>query len=91
MDWQQLIGYVAGIFTTVAVVPQISKVWKTRKVDDISLIMVVILICGLGLWTLYGIVNQAWPIIVTNGISCLLNCFLCGFVVYERKQQPRKQ
>ena len=89
MQWQELIGYLAGIFTTIAVVPQISKAWKTKKVDDISLIMVGILICGLALWTVYGIVNNQWPIIVTNGISCLLNCFLCGLVFHEKKRKAR--
>lgn len=87
MEWQQVIGYIAGIFTSMAVIPQIAKAWRTRKVDDISLITVSILICGLGLWTFYGILNKAWPIIITNGISCLLNCFLCGLVCYEKRKQ----
>ena len=87
MDWQELSGYLAGTLTTIAVIPQITKVWNTRKVDDISLMMVAILICGLGLWTLYGIVNEALPIIITNGISLLLNCFLCGLVFYEKKKK----
>jgi MtN3 and saliva related transmembrane protein len=86
MDWQELIGYLAGIFTTIAVVPQISKAWKTKKVDDISLIMVGILICGLGLWTLYGFLNKAWPIIITNGLSFTLNIFLFFLVVYEKRK-----
>jgi MtN3 and saliva related transmembrane protein len=85
MDWQELTGYLAGIFTTIAVIPQISKAWKSKQVDDISLIMVGILICGLALWTLYGFMNQAWPIIVTNGLSLLLNVFLFGLVIYEKR------
>lgn len=90
MDWHELTGYAAGIFTTIAVIPQISKAWKTKKVDDISLFMVGILICGLALWTLYGALSKAWPIIVTNGISLLLNCFLFCLVVYEKKHtRPR--
>jgi MtN3 and saliva related transmembrane protein len=86
MDWQELIGYLAGIFTTIAVVPQIAKAWKTKKVDDISLIMVGILICGLALWTLYGLLNKAWPIIVTNGISLTLNIFLMFLVIFEKRK-----
>jgi MtN3 and saliva related transmembrane protein len=86
MDWQEWIGYLAGTFTTIAVIPQISKAWKTKQVDDISLIMVGILICGLGLWTVYGLVNHAWPIIVTNGLSMLLNVFLFVLVIYEKRK-----
>lgn len=87
MDWQELIGYLAGIFTTIAVIPQISKAWKTKHVDDISLITVSILICGLSLWTFYGVLKQAWPIIVTNGISMLLNMFLFALVLYEKNRK----
>lgn len=91
MDWQEAIGYLAGILTTIAVVPQISKAWKTKQVDDISLIMVGILICGLSLWTLYGVFSQAWPIIVTNGLSLLLNVFLFSLVVYEKRSKGPRQ
>jgi MtN3 and saliva related transmembrane protein len=85
MDWQELIGYLAGILTTIAVIPQISKAWKTKQVDDISLITVCVLICGLALWTLYGFVHQAWPIVITNGLSMLLNVFLFSLVIYEKR------
>lgn len=87
MNWQELIGYLAGIFTTIAVIPQISKAWKTKQVDDISLITVGILICGLSLWTFYGVLKQAWPLIVTNGISTLLNVFLFALVLYEKNRK----
>jgi MtN3 and saliva related transmembrane protein len=48
--------------------------------------MVGILICGLGLWTFYGFMKGAWPIIVTNGLSCALNIFLFFLVIYEKKK-----
>jgi len=85
MLWQELLGYVAGALTTFAVVPQIRKAWKTRAVDDISIFTVVILICGLSLWTAYGFVHQTWPIVVTNGIAVLLNGFLLFLVFYEKR------
>lgn len=87
MAWQELTGYLAGCLTMFAVIPQISKAWKSREVNDISIIMVVTLICGLALWTTYGILTTAWPVIITNGIGCLLNCFLLGLVLHERRRQ----
>lgn len=84
MDWQELIGYLAGILTSIAVIPQIAKAWKTRQVEDISLITVGILICGLALWVTYGFITQAWPIVLTNGLSLLMNSFLFGLVIYTR-------
>ncbi|MEY4640736.1 MAG: hypothetical protein RLZZ227_730 [Pseudomonadota bacterium] len=84
MPWDDLAGYVAGIFTTFAVVPQISKAWKTRHVDDISLLMVAVLVCGLALWVAYGVLTQSWPVVITNAISLLLNLFLLGLVFHEK-------
>lgn len=90
MDWQESIGYVAGIFTSVAVIPQISKAWKTREVNDISLITVGILTCGLALWVTYGFIKQAWPIVITNGFSMLMNMFLFGLVVKTKSENSGK-
>ncbi|MGP1609669.1 MAG: SemiSWEET family sugar transporter, partial [Burkholderiales bacterium] len=89
MDLTELLGYLAGTLTTLSVVPQIRKAWKTRCADDISLIMVVILICGLSLWTAYGVVTDAWPIIVTNGIGASLQFFLLLIVFYDRRLKRR--
>ena len=87
MEMYELIGYCAGALTTFAVVPQIRKAVKTREANDISVIMVVTLICGLSLWTLYGVLTGAWPIVVTNGLAVVLNCFLLGVVFYDRRQR----
>jgi MtN3 and saliva related transmembrane protein len=89
MNGTELLGYLAGVLTTFAVVPQIRKAWKTRCADDISVFTVVMLICGLSLWTAYGVVTQAWPIIVTNGIAVLLQLFLLRIVFYDRRIKNR--
>ncbi len=69
----QIIGFIAGILTTVAVLPQLIKSWKTKKVMDISPFMFVLLLGGVGLWVVYGVLKRDYPIILTNGISFLLN------------------
>ena len=90
MEWQELLGYAAGTLTTFAVVPQIRKAWKTRAVNDISVFTVVTLICGVSLWTVYGIVHTSWPIIITNGIAVLLNSFLLFLVFYEKRSAEER-
>lgn len=76
MESTEIIGSLAGIFTTVAVIPQIYKALKTDKVKDISPFFFSILLIGVGLWTVYGILKTDWPIILTNGISFLLNSIM---------------
>jgi MtN3 and saliva related transmembrane protein len=76
MDWVNVIGVTAGVFTTAAVIPQIVKAWKTKEVKDVSLGMFVVLLTGVSLWTIYGFLKNDLAIILANGISVLLNAFL---------------
>ena len=85
MATYDLLGYVAGALTTFAIVPQIRKVWRTRAAGDISVSTVAVLLCGVVLWTLYGVITNAWPIIITNGIAVVLDTSLLFLVFYEKR------
>lgn len=76
LDWTTVLGLVAGVCTTAAVVPQIWKAWKTKKVKDVSPGMFLVLITGLALWTVYGIIQNDLPIIITNGVALALNSLM---------------
>jgi MtN3 and saliva related transmembrane protein len=73
MNFTQILGIAAGILTSVSQVPQLVKILKEKKADDVSPMMLVILMAGLGLWATYGILKEDWPIIITNAFSFLLN------------------
>ncbi|MBA3986386.1 MAG: SemiSWEET transporter [Flavobacteriales bacterium] len=77
-DWINIIGILAGICTTLAVVPQIRKSWKTKDVKDVSPGMFAILLTGISLWCVYGILREDLPLILANGTSLTLN----GIMVY---------
>ncbi|WP_240793823.1 SemiSWEET family sugar transporter [Antarcticibacterium arcticum] len=78
LEWTDVLGLVAGICTTAAVIPQIKKAWQTKKVEDVSPGMFIILIIGVFLWVVYGFTQKDMPIIATNGVSLGLN----GFMLY---------
>jgi len=84
LGWTEILGLVAGIFTTSAVVPQIWKAWKTKEVDDVSPGMFFVLLSGLALWLVYGIIQKDIPIIATNGTALLLNIFML-FLIFRYK------
>ena len=67
-----LLGTIAGVLTTVAFVPQVWGVWKTRSTRDISLGMYLVFTTGVGFWLAYGLVLGAWPIIVANLVTLIL-------------------
>ena len=67
-----LIGMIAGTLTTIAFVPQVWRVWKTRSTSDISLGMYLVFTTGVVFWLAYGLILGAWPIIVANVVTLAL-------------------
>ena len=72
MTLADAMGYGAATCTTLAFVPQVWRVWRTRSADDISALMYVVFVAGLALWLGYGLVLGSWPIIVANTFTLLL-------------------
>ena len=71
-----LLGIIAGVLTSVAMMPQLIKVIKEKNADDISVVMLLVLITGLSLWVWYGILQNEVPIILSNSFSVLVNITL---------------
>jgi len=86
MNFTDILGFVAGICVMTSVIPQILKVWRTKKVKDISLLTFSVLTFGVALWVVYGILKKDMPIIITNSISLFLNLIMVYFIVYYEKE-----
>jgi len=56
--------------------PQVVKIWKEKKAEEISLLMLLVLLSGIALWVVYGVMKKDFPIIVTNSFSLLVNIVL---------------
>jgi MtN3 and saliva related transmembrane protein len=72
MTAPELIGYLAAILTTCSFMPQAWLTFRTRDVAGISLGMYTVFACGVGLWLAYGLMLDAWPIVVANAITLAL-------------------
>ncbi|AZI54840.1 hypothetical protein EIB75_06090 [Epilithonimonas vandammei] len=72
----EVLGLVAGGITSVAMMPQLIKVIKEKNTEDISVVMLLVLITGLSLWVWYGILQNELPIILSNSFSVLVNITL---------------
>ena len=79
MNEIQILGLAAGSCTTIAFLPQVIKVWKSRSTKDISLPMLVTFIAGITLWLIYGLLVNAAPIIWANAITLVLNIVILKF------------
>jgi len=78
----EIIGYMAGICMAIAQFPQAWMVWKTKNTEGISLLMFTILTLGVFLWFLFGVINNAMSMWLTNGI-CLIPSLYILFVAYR--------
>ena len=72
----ELLGLIAGGITSIAMMPQLIKVIKEKNAEDISVVMLLVLITGLSLWVWYGILQNELPIILSNSFSVLVNITL---------------
>ena len=82
---ETIIGTVAGILTSISMVPQLVKVLKNKDVENISWRMIAILLCGVSLWVIYGWLKMEWPIILSNAFSVLVNTtLLISYFVYRK-------
>jgi MtN3 and saliva related transmembrane protein len=81
----QVVGIVAGSITAISMLPQLIKVVKEKKVENISIGMVITLITGLIFWAIYGFLIKDMIIIITNLFSLLVNFILLGLRIKYRK------
>ncbi len=66
------IGTVAAVLTTASFVPQVWLTFKTRDVRGVSLGMYSAFTVGISLWLVYGLMMNAWPIVVANAVTLAL-------------------
>ena len=83
MNYVNIIGFIAGTLTTIAFVPQVIKIWKTKSAKDISLGMFVILCTGIILWIVYGILVKSLPVVVANATTLV---FALSILVLKMKR-----
>ena len=72
----EMIGYIAGILTTISFIPQALLTIKTQNTKSISLMMYMIFSTGILLWLIYGIVINSMPIIAANIITLPLTLII---------------
>lgn len=72
MEITSIIGYTAAVFGTICWLPQVYKTWASRHTKDLSLWTNLLMLTNLSLWLTYGILLNAWPVIIANAISILL-------------------
>jgi len=82
----EFFGYFAAVLTTAAFLPQLIKTLQTKKADDVSTTTLVMFICGVCSWIIYGYQISSLPITVANLITLILNLLiLISKIGFSRK------
>ena len=73
-----MLGFFAGALTTIAFVPQVVRILRTRSAHDISWGMFSIFSAGVALWLWYGIRLESPPLIAANAVTLALALTILG-------------
>ena len=63
------VGSLAAVCTTIAFLPQLIRVWRRKSAEDISLSMFLLFSTGVGLWLVYGLRIDSFPIIAAKALA----------------------
>ena len=85
-DWlPTVLATIAGILSTSSFVPQVLKAWRERDTAAISKRMYLVTVTAFVLWSGYGFLIGAWPLIVFN----LLSLGLSGTILFLKIRNDR--
>ena len=84
------LGYAAATLTTASFMPQAWLTFRTRDVSGISLAMYSVFSFGIALWLAYGVLLQAWPIVVANGVTLALAAGILTMKLRLTDRPPRR-
>jgi MtN3 and saliva related transmembrane protein len=69
-----------------SLLPQLIKLLREKKAEDISLFFLIVLFIGLGFWIWYGFLRHDMPIIITNAFSIIVNVAIIILGVKYKRQ-----
>ena len=85
MNLTDLIGTLAALLTTLSFVPQAWHTFQTKDVSGISLGMYSVFTVGVALWLAYGLMLQAWPVVIANAVTLALALGILAMkLIYQR-------
>jgi MtN3 and saliva related transmembrane protein len=66
---QEVFSFIGGILVTLALVPQLVKIFRLKSALEISLPFTILLLVGMLCWLGYGILVPLFPVILWNAVG----------------------
>jgi MtN3 and saliva related transmembrane protein len=68
----EVLGMIAGTLTTIAFVPQVLRIYRTKSARDVSYLTFGMFSVGVALWLIYGVMIDSAAIIAANVVTLVL-------------------
>ena len=81
MELAEIIGFLAAVVGTSLMLPQVVKTIRTKKVDDLSFLTLVLYFVNCVLWLAYGVLINAWPVIACNFSALIISILQLGLKI----------
>ena len=91
LTFADLVGIIAGIFSTLSFLPQALKVWRTHSTKDLSLGMYVLYTSALLLWGFYAWLIASWPLLLTEIFTLVLSLYILIMKLLEKQDFYRRK
>ena len=76
-NWSvEIIGIIAGVLGIIAWFPQLKKIWIEKSAEGISLLAFLMILLALTLWFIYGYMISSPALMISNGATWILICFV---------------
>jgi MtN3 and saliva related transmembrane protein len=86
MEGAEILGHIGSALSSITFIPQVYQTWKTKRVKDLNLFMILIVFISTVIWVLYGLWSNLLPVIICNSIICLLSLVLIYFKIAYREK-----
>lgn len=67
-----VVGTAAALCSITSFAPQMLKIWKEKDASSVSLKTYSLTVTCFVLWVGYGVLTDAWPIVIANGCAFVM-------------------
>lgn len=90
MENTDAIGYTASAIASIILLPQVVKVIRTRRAQDVSYGMIFLIMTSSALWQVHGWMRDDIPLRISSGINLGINTSL-GLIKFLLDRQQHGQ
>jgi MtN3 and saliva related transmembrane protein len=80
-----ILGTVGTVLSSISLMPQVVRTWRTRSASDISAAWLVVAMVAMVVWVAYGSLIKA-PAVVLVNVLCF---FQCGYLLFVKLHSER--